>query len=48
MRKLISFRQTAYVKNRFIGEGGRLISDILKMSESFNLKGSNKTKHSIL
>ena len=37
--KLISFQQTAYVKNRFIGEGGRLISDILGMSESLNLKG---------
>ena len=36
--KLISFQQTAYVKNRFIGEGGRLISDTLKMSESLNLK----------
>ena len=39
MHKLISFQQTAYVKNRFIDEGGRLISDILEMSESFNLKG---------
>ena len=37
--KPISFQQTAYVKNRFIGEGGRLISDILEMSESLNLKG---------
>ena len=37
--KLISFQQTAYVRNRFIGEGGRLISDILEMSESLNLKG---------
>ena len=27
----------AYVKNRFIGEGERLISDILEMSESLNL-----------
>ena len=27
------------MKNRFIGEGGRLISDILGMSESLNLKG---------
>ena len=27
------------MKNRFIGEGGRLISDILEMSESLNLKG---------
>ena len=37
--KLIYFQQTAYVKNRFIGEGGRLISDILEMIESLNLKG---------
>ena len=37
--KLISSQQTVYVKNRFIGEGGRLISDILEMSENFNLKG---------
>ena len=37
--KLISFQQTAYVRNRFIGEEGRLISDILEMSESVNLKG---------
>ena len=36
--KLISFQQTAYVKNKFIGEGGRLISDILEVSESLNLK----------
>ena len=28
----------AYVKNRFIGEGERFISDILEMSESLNLK----------
>ena len=27
------------MKNRFIGEGGRLISDILEMSESLNLTG---------
>ena len=37
--KLISFQQTAYVKNRFIDEEGRLISDILEISESLNLKG---------
>ena len=37
--KLISFQQTAYVRNRFVGEGGKLISDILEMSESLNLKG---------
>ena len=39
LSKLISFQQTTYVKNRFIVEGGRLISDILEMSESLNLKG---------
>ena len=37
--KLISFQQTAHVRNSFIGEGGRLISDILEMTESLNLKG---------
>ena len=37
--KLISFQQMAYVKNRFIGKGGRLISDVLEISESLNLKG---------
>ena len=37
--KLLSSQQTAYGKNRFIGERAKLISDILKMSESFNLKG---------
>ena len=37
--ELISFQQTVYVKNRFICEGGRLISDILEMNESLNLKG---------
>ena len=30
--KLISFQQTAYVKNRFICEGGRLISDVVEIS----------------
>ena len=39
MPKIISFQQTAYMKNRFIGEGGRLISDVLEMSENLNLKG---------
>ena len=36
--KLISFQQTTYAKNMFIGEGGRLISDILEMNESLHLK----------
>ena len=36
----MSFQQETCVKNRFIGEEGRVISDILEMSESLNLKGS--------
>lgn len=36
---LISSQQTAYVKNRYIGESGRLISDIIKICESKNLEG---------
>ena len=31
---LISFNQTAYVKNRFISESGRLISDILEIAKT--------------
>ena len=42
--KLISSQQTAYVKNRFIGEGGRLISNILEMSE----KAFDSLRHSFL
>ena len=41
----------AYVKNRFTGEGGMLISDVLEISESLNLKGYIVTvdiEHSIL
>ena len=36
---LISSEQTAYVAKRFIGEGGRLISDLLEMSDKLNIKG---------
>ena len=36
---LISSQQTAYVKNRFTGESGRLISDIIEISSSFNITG---------
>ena len=36
---LISSEQTAYVAKRFIGEGGRLISDLLEMSDKLNRKG---------
>ena len=37
LSSLISTQQTAYIKNRFIGVGGRLISDIV------NICGCNKT-----
>ena len=36
---LISSEQTAYVVKRFIGEVGRLISDLLEMSDKLNIKG---------
>ena len=36
---LISSSQTAYVKNRFISESGRAISDILEISNSLALEG---------
>ena len=32
-------KQTAYVKSRFIGESGRLISDIIEISGCFNITG---------
>ena len=34
---LISSQQTAYRKNRFIGISGRLISDIIEISDWFNI-----------
>ena len=36
---LITSQQAAYVKNRFIGESGRLISDIIEISGCFNITG---------
>ena len=36
---LISSNQTAYLNNRFISEGGRLISDILEVNNFLKLKG---------
>ena len=33
---LISSNQNAYVTNRFVSEGGRLISDILEMADILN------------
>ena len=40
---LISCQQIAYVKNRLIREGGRLILDILEISNVFNLRGYTMT-----
>ena len=37
--EIISPNQNAYVKNRCISEGGRLISDLLEMSEVLNKEG---------
>ena len=34
---LISSQKTAFEKNRFIGESGRLISDIIDISGCFNI-----------
>ena len=39
MPTLISSQQTAYVKNRFIGESGRLISDIIQIKDWFSIEG---------
>ena len=36
---LISPHQTAYVENRFIGESGRLIEDIIEITVIFNKEG---------
>ena len=36
---LISSNHTAYVKNRFISESGRVISDILEISNTLALEG---------
>ena len=36
---LISSQQTAYVKNRHIGESGRLISDIIEITEIRKIEG---------
>ena len=36
---LISTQQTAYVENRFIGESGRLIADIIEINNVINKEG---------
>ena len=39
LSSLISTQQTAYIKNKFIGEGGRLISDIVNICDRNNTGG---------
>ena len=39
MPTLISSQQTSYLKNRFIGESGRLISDTIEISDWLNIEG---------
>ena len=39
IKDLISSQQTAYVKNRHIGETGRLISDLTEITEIRNIEG---------
>ena len=39
LSKIICSNQTAYVRDRFIGEGCRLISDLLEMTEELNMGG---------
>ena len=36
---LVSPNETTYVKNSFINESGRLISDIMDVSERLNIEG---------
>ena len=39
LQGLIFSQQTAYVKNRHIEESGRLISDVIEISEIKNVEG---------
>ena len=39
MPNLVSENQNAYVSNRFISKGGRLIQDILEITNSFQIDG---------
>ena len=36
---MINHDQTAYVANRFLGESGRLISDVLEISKTLKIDG---------
>ena len=39
MPNLVSENQSAYANNRFISEGGKLISGILEITDSFQIGG---------
>ena len=39
MSSIVSEQQIAYVKNRFISEGGRLITDILEITDILQIEG---------
>ena len=41
--ELISFNQTAYVKNQCISESGRLISDVIEMCDILDIPGYRVT-----
>ena len=43
MPNLVSENESAYVKNRFISEGGKLISDILEITDSLQIDGLSIT-----
>ena len=36
---IVNENQVAYVNNRFIGESGRLISDVLEITNSLDIEG---------
>ena len=42
-----SSQQTAYVKNRFIGENNRLIYDIIEISDWFNITSYHKINNRV-
>ena len=41
---IISLEQTGYIEKRFIGESGRLISDILSVTNNLKIKNYQVTK----
>ena len=39
LNNLISENQTAYLNNKFISEGGRLIFDVVEITDSYQIEG---------